>query len=319
MLIYALLVLVVSLAVLAKSSSVVVEKVVILSRFFGISQLAVGFLLIAVSTSIPELTVSVISSSQGEGAIAAGNVFGSNIANILLILGLGAFLYGFKVDKKALGGIGLVLLLTTAISAYIMFNGSLGNEVLGHADGLLLLALFVIYSMHVLRSSKTEDRDGGEPVRKRDALAAFLMFCGSLVAVLLSANFVVGSAVEISIELGVAESLIGATIIAIGTSLPELTIDLQAIRKKRYGLALGDAIGSNMSNLTLVLGSAALISPMTVTLPIFSIALLFAVVSNTLMFYLAAVDKKVGRRGGLLMLGMYAAYLLLMVWAQALA
>ncbi|MDD5318156.1 MAG: sodium:calcium antiporter, partial [Candidatus ainarchaeum sp.] len=108
--------LIVSTVILSKSASVVVEKAALLARFFGISQLAIGMLLIAVSTSLPELSVSTIASAGGNGAIAAGNVFGSNIANILLVLGIGAFAYGFRVNREELTDTGFVLLVTTAIS-----------------------------------------------------------------------------------------------------------------------------------------------------------------------------------------------------------
>src|SRR3989338_8459324 len=131
--------LLISLAVLAKSSSIVVENAVKLSKFFGISQLAVGFLLLSVSTSLPELSVSVISSAAGNGAIAAGNVFGSNIANILLILGAGAFLYGLTIRKETLKDISIILVLTTVISLYIIFNSSIRGQALGALEGIILL------------------------------------------------------------------------------------------------------------------------------------------------------------------------------------
>ena len=128
MVLFELAILLISVIILSKSSSLVVDNAVKLAAFFGISQIAIGFLLISISTSLPELSVSVVSSTMGEGAIAAGNVFGSNIANILLILGLGAFLYGFKISNSNLKDIGLVLLLTTVISVYILFSSSIQGK-----------------------------------------------------------------------------------------------------------------------------------------------------------------------------------------------
>lgn len=307
--------LVISVIVLARSSSLVVENAAKLSTFFGISQVAIGFLLIAVSTSLPELSVSVVSSTFGEGAIAAGNVFGSNIANILLVLGMGAFLYGVRISASSLRDIGLVLLFTTLISVYILFSSSVQQKALGFLEGVILLLIFVGYAWYTA-SRKRVDNGNGNNVTKGVALKAFLVFCASILFVIVSSGFVVDSAVKLASQLGVAESFIGATIIAVGTSLPELSIDLQAIRKKHYGLALGDAIGSNMVNITLVLGVAAVMNPIHVQIPVFIAALLFAVIANSILLYAAAVHKKIERPGGMLFLALYLVYLALIFVLQ---
>lgn len=311
-------VLLVGLAILAKSSSAVVENALKLSKFFGISQLAIGFLLVSISTSLPELSVSVISASAGESALAAGNVFGSNIANILLILGLGAFLYGFKVKRHELKEIALILLVTTIISSYIIFNSSIRGQALGLTEGVILLLLFVGYAGYVFLRKKnvTKEELPKEVITKKQALTAFLYFCGAIILVLISSGIVVEHAVKLAKILSLAESFIGATLIAVGTSLPELSVDLQAIRKKQYGLALGDAIGSNMTNLTLVLGTAAVISSISVAIPIFIAALLFAVFANMLLLYFAATNETLKRNQGALMLVTYAIYLVTIFYLQ---
>lgn len=302
-------VLIVSVIFLARSSGLVVDSAVKLSKFFGISQLAIGFLLLAVSTSLPELSVSVVSSTSGEGAIAAGNVFGSNIANILLILGIGAFLYGFKISAVNFKDIGLVLLLTTLISIYIIFNSSIQGNALGFIEGVLLLVAFAAYAWYSLTKKNREENNNGDKVSKDEAMKAFLFFGVGILIVIVSSGFVVESAVKLAKLLGIAESFIGATIIAIGTSLPEMSVDIQAIRKKHYGLALGDAIGSNMANLTLVLGTAAVINPIHVQIPVFIAALLFAVIANTVLLYVAGVNKKLERFGGAVFLVLYIIYI----------
>lgn len=153
-------------------------------------------------------------------------------------------------------------------------------------------------------------------MRKDEAFNAFIVFGVGVLVVMVSSGFVVDSAVKLARIAGIAESFIGATIIALGTSLPELTMDLQAIRKKHYGLALGDAIGSNMANLTLVLGTASVIHPIEVQLPIFIVALLFAVVANTLLFYVAAVNKGIKKLGGALFIVIYLVYLATIFFLQ---
>ncbi|MDD5340787.1 MAG: sodium:calcium antiporter [Candidatus ainarchaeum sp.] len=309
-------VLAVSVIILARSSGVVVDNAVKLSQFFRISQIAIGFLLIAVSTSLPELSVSVVSSTMKEGAIAAGNVFGSNIANILLVLGLGAFIYGVRISTSNLKDIGLVLLLTTVLSLYMVFSSSVQHAALGFVEGIVLLGIFLVYAWHTVRKGKAESSDGNGKVTKPEALKAFLLFGVGIIVVIVSSGFVVDSAVTLARLMGLAESFIGATIIALGTSLPEMSVDLQAIRKKRYGLALGDAIGSNMANITLVLGAAAVIHPITVTIPVFIAALLFAVIANMALLYAAAVNKGLRRLGGALFLLLYVVYVIVIFALQ---
>ena len=308
--------LLVSVVVLARSSGMVVNNIVRLSKFFNISQVAIGFILLSVATSLPELSIAVVSSSVGEGEIAAGNVFGSNIANILLILGTGAFLYGMRIRASELKDIGLVLLITTVISVYIVFSSSVRGSALGFVEGIVLLAIFAAYVWYILKRKKPEESANGESVTKEQALNAFIRFLVGVIIVLVSSGFVVSSAVDLARLAGVTESFIGATIIAVGTSLPELSIDLQAIRRKNYGIALGDAIGSNMTNLTLVLGASAIINPTEVQLPVFVAALLFAVIANTLLLYAAAVNKGVRKLGGALFLATYIIYLSVIFFLQ---
>lgn len=311
-----LLTLVASVIVLAKSSSVVVDNASRLARFFGVGQLAIGMLLVAVSTSLPELSVSVVSSAAGEGAIAAGNVFGSNIANILLVLGAGAFAFGFRVNRDVLADVALVLLLTTLISAYIIMHSDIFGNALGAFEGVALLLIAAWYSLSILRKKRMGEGEKAEKVTKQQGLRSFLLFGAGIVAVIISASFVVDSAVKLAEMADLSKSFIGATLIAVGTSLPELSIDLQAIRKKQYRIALGDAIGSNMINLTLVLGAAAAINPVIVRLDVFIAALLFAVVANIVFFYFAVVKKAFGKREGLTMGLIYVLYIMIIFYLQ---
>ncbi len=313
-----LLYLLLSAVVLAKSAEIVVNSLTRLSRYFGISQFAIGMVLLAVVTSLPELSVAVVSASIGEGAISAGNVFGSNIANIFLVLGLGAFLYGAKVPRKNTGEIALVLLLTTVLSAYIVFNSTVVGRALGLMGGSILLVLFAGYVYHLLREKrKISNSPANGKINKSKALKAFITFVAGIIVVFISSGFVVDNAVITAREFGVAESFIGATIIAVGTSLPEISTGLQALRKKKYGIAIGNAIGSNMTNMTLVLGTTAVISEIHVNLPIFVAALLFAIVANAILLYYAAVREDMGRYSGVMMLAMYALFLIVIAGVQA--
>jgi len=311
-----LITLVIFTIILAKSSEVVVDSAVKLAKFFRVRTLAIGMLLIAVSTSLPELAVSVTSSAAHEGSIAAGNVFGSNIANILLIAGAAAFLYGFRVQRETMLDLALVLLLTTMISVYIIFHSYIFGQALGFYEGALLLLIAAWYAFRMLKRNAVHENGGGKKISKEEGLKAFLFFFGGVLAVIVSSSLVVSSAVRLAEILGLAKSFIGATLIAVGTSLPELSVDLQAFRKKQYGLALGDAIGSNMANITLVLGAAAVISPIVVQLQVFIAALLFAVIANMLFFYIAAVNKAFKRNDGLAMWLLYLLYIIVIFYLQ---
>jgi len=308
--------LIISVAVLLKSSEKVMNSSVKLSTFFNISQLAVGFILVALATSLPELAVSILSSTSGEGAIAAGNIFGSNISNILLIIGAGAFIHGIRISPQNMKETGILLLLTTIVSAYIVFSSFTQQSALGVAEGMILLGIFGVYVFHTMRGKQREGKKPVNQITKKQALNSFLLFSAGIIVVIVSSGFVVDSAVRLAELAGLAQSFIGATIIAVGTSLPELSIFLQSIARQRYALALGNIIGSNVVNLTLILGSAAVINPIEVHLPVFAAALLFAVVANMALLYSAAVNKGMKRLGGAIFLLAYVLYIVVIFALQ---
>ncbi|MEM3030937.1 MAG: sodium:calcium antiporter [Candidatus Micrarchaeia archaeon] len=297
------LVLLAALAVLERSSARVIDSAVKLAQFFGVMEATIGFVLVSVSTSLPELAVSVIASSAREGSIVAGNVFGSNIADAMLILGIIASFYVIRVARPDMKEIALVLLVASLITSGIIYTTGLGR-----LEGTLLILAFVVYVFYLTR--KRVSVAGPNGVTRGTALRAFAWFCAGIVLVLVSAHFVVENAVAIANELGLAKSFVGATIIAVGTSLPELAVDVQAVRRKKYGLALGDAIGSMMANLTLVLGLAAFMNPIRLNMAIFLPIMLFAVAANTILLYFMSTQNKLARREGLAMLAFYAFYLL---------
>ncbi|MFH1685236.1 MAG: sodium:calcium antiporter [Candidatus Micrarchaeota archaeon] len=306
-----------SIIILSRSSEMVISSSVRLSRFFNLNPVAMGFLLVAIATSLPELSVSVTSSLAGEGAISAGNVFGSNIANIFIVLGIGGLLYGMKISQSNLKDIAIVLLLTTLISIYIIYGSSVSLQALGIFEGAILILIFLGYVWWTLKMKKQSNGNHQTTVSKAKALRAFISFFIGIFLVIISSAFAVGSAVTIATSLGLAQSFIGATIIALGTSLPELSTALQALRKKQYGLVLGNVVGSNMANLTMVLGVASTINPISVQLPVFIAALLFAVVANTLLFYCAAVNKGIGKFAGAVFVLTYVVYIVAIFGLQA--
>lgn len=296
-------------AVLAKATHWVIDNSIKLSEFFGIGTMSIGFVLVSTATSLPEISVAVLSSSAGGGAISVGNVFGSNIADILIVLGIPAVIYGIKIGKRELPGIAAILAITSAITIAIMLTGSIGLY-----EGIFLLLVWAGYIYYLF--SRKESLGLKNTVTKKDALTSFILFSIGVLAVLVSSEFVVESALRIAQEADIAKSFIGATIIAIGTSLPELAVDLRAISKKQYGLALGDAIGSSLTNVTLVLGVTAVIHEVKLAMNVFFVVLAFALVANAMMLYYVSRKKTLGRREGAAMLTVYALFIIILSATQ---
>ena len=245
-LLVSLLVLLASLSVLAKLSQYIIESAIVLSKYFRIGEAAFGFLLISVSTSLPEFLIAVLSSSSGQGSLSVGNVLGANIVNLTLVLGLGALVRPIIVKREDTLEISRILLIISIIPMVLIYTGNLDKF-----GGLLLLLAFFAYVYHISKRRLTVV--AGDGFSRRQASRSFLIFTASIMGVLVAASFVVNSALSISEMTGIARTFLGATIVALGTTIPELTVTLQAVRKGHYSLALGNAIGSPLTNLTLVL------------------------------------------------------------------
>src|SRR3989344_5170291 len=238
-----------SLLVLAKASDFTVKNAVKLSKFSGISQVVIGFILIAVATSLPELTIGVISSISGDGALSLGNIIGANIVNVALIFGLLSFI-GFKMKKKDVEKTTFSVMLISIVGIFVIITGATDIVM-----GIFLLIIFYIFS-------KTMLKDGIKIKKMKDGRStgryALLTVLG-IILIMLSAKAVTDSAIEIALSMSLSETLIGAAILSIGTTLPELSVGLAAVRRRNPELAVGDGIGSIVTNITLVVGVASII------------------------------------------------------------
>jgi cation:H+ antiporter len=312
-----LAILLISLVALAWSANLVSDKAVVLSEYFHISQMAVGFLLIAASTSIPELAVALASAASGQGAISAGNVFGANVADVLWVAGMCAFAYGLRVKKEDAVEVGAVLIATTAITLYFIYSAFvIGSPLIGQAEGFVLIVAFLAYVYYILRQKKFPDGNGNQ-ITKRQAATAFILFFAGIGLVLISSTLVVEYVVTLSSDSGLSRSLIGGTVVAMGTTLPELSVGLASARKRRYGLAIGNAVGSTIINITLVLGAGALLHPIVIAAPAsFLTILLFAIFSNTIIFYLAFAQHRIGKWAGTLLILLYITYIASLLYAE---
>jgi len=323
--ILAIVAVIVGLAVLVWSADKFVDGAVGVAEFCGMSTLLIGMVIVGFGTSAPELTVSAISAAQGNPELALGNAYGSNIANIALILGATALISPILMQRSVLRGDLPILLAVSVLSIILVWDGSVARW-----NGILLLAVFaaaMAYSIHrELRKAKLEkseslsgNADSAEPKKVSLGKSIFWLVLG-LVLLVVSSRALVWGAVEIARTLGVSDLLIGLTIVAVGTSLPELASSIAAARKGENDIALGNIIGSNLFNTLAVVGLAATISPMdeiekAVTyrdMPLM-IALTVALI---VLGYRRKGDGRLNRIAGAILLAVYFGYLGLLI-AQA--
>ncbi len=304
------LILTAALVVLALSSNFVVENVLRIAEFLKIGEMATGFILLSISTSLPELAIAVISAPAGEGAISVGNVFGSNIADVLLVIGLMAIITGFSIKREDAKEFIRLLFMTSVISVALLLLGTLGL-----IQGILLFFIFAGYSYYLFRHEISLEIK--QRVSRRKFHVSLIFFAVGMIALIASSDIAVQFSVRIASEINVSETYIGATIVALGTSLPELAIDITAVRRGNLKLALGDAVGSSMTNLTLILGFTGILSPAPFQMISYSGLVLFLLLANMLLWYFFDTERRLGKAEGAVFVALYAAFLLTEFGLQA--
>lgn len=308
-------ILIASLLVLNKASDWTITNSIRVADITGIGKTMIGFILVAFSTSLPELSVSVFSTLGQESiGIAIGNVLGSNIVNICLILGICFLLVALKnsnnvkilphMVKEEIGSLYFGLFAASIIPLVLLYIGYASRFI-----GAILLVIFVFY-MYQLSRVKTirEESSLGIERQKLDRYT-FFTFIGAA-GVIASSYFIVDSASYIAITLGVPRLIIGATIIAFGTSLPELATSIDATRKGHLDLALGNIVGSGFINITCILGIALVGSPLMVDMAAFSNLILFSLITNLLLWYFLS-SERISWREGSILLFMYMIFLVI--------
>jgi cation:H+ antiporter len=302
------LILIVSLVGIVFGADFLVAGAVSIARKFKVSDFVIGAAIVGVGTSMPELVVSFISAVNGNADVAIGNVVGSNIFNVLGILGLTAVLFPVAVDRKNMRFeiplcIGVSVLLTLLV--FNFFNGS--TATIGRVDGLVLLFLFAFFMWYSFRRDRKEapmeesSQEDGTPLWK-----AILKVVGGLALLITSCDFFVDNAVLIAKSFGVNDAFISLTLIACGTSLPELAASLAAAVKKNTQLALGNIVGSNIFNITLILGLSSQVMPLTSSG--ITIVDYLVMIGASILPLLFGFRGKIGRLGGALMVICYIAY-----------
>ncbi len=282
------------------------------ARHFGMPQLLIGIVIIGFGTSAPEMIVSALSAINGNPGIALGNAYGSNITNIALILGLTALIVPLAVNSQVLKQELPILILVTALSAYLLIDGDISR-----IDAWVLLSVFFIYMAWTIWHG-LQHKDDSLAADVKDELqtqvymplAKALMWVAIGLALLMgSSQLLVWGAVEVAHYFGVSDLIIGLTIVAVGTSLPELASSIMAARKNEVDLAVGNIIGSNLFNTLAVVGIAGAISPMHAGQEIFTRDMLvMSVLTLLLLIFGLGKQGQINRIKGLVFLLMYIGY-----------
>jgi cation:H+ antiporter len=234
------------------------------AKRFGISEFVIGLTIVGIGTSTPEMVVSFLSSLQGKADMAIGNIVGSNIFNTMMILGVTAMISPLVITRSNLKKDIPLNIIVTIILIVLGMNFTLfgqGKDQLCRIDGAILLAIFVWYLWSSFKSD-TADEEEGEGIKEYSILMSVILIIGGLASLIFGGRLFVNSATELAKMFGVSDKFIAITVMAAGTSMPELATCVVAALKGRGQLALGNILGSNISNILLILGGAALINPL---------------------------------------------------------
>lgn len=304
-----LVLLVVGFVLLIKGADYFIEGASKIADKLGIPQLVIGLTIVAFGTSAPEAAISISSAIKGNTGIAIGNIIGSNIMNILLILGITSCITVLKVAKSTVYyEIPFVIFITTVL---VVIGGTQGK--LGFISGIILWALFILFFVYLIKMAKSGKSDGiveeGEAYDgKKDSMIKLIFITlAGMAAIVIGSDLTVDGATEIAKILGISDRIIGLTIVAFGTSLPELITSVTAGIKGKADIAIGNIVGSNIFNILFVLGTTSLIKSVPYSTN-FVIDGIVAIAAAVLLFLGVVRKKQLGRMAGIIMLIAYAGY-----------
>ena len=283
-----------------------------IARIFNISPLIIGLLIFGFGTSAPEMLVSGLAAYDGHPELSIGNAFGSNIFNIGLVLAITAIIYPVTVEKSVLKKEWVFLFLSSLVVGFLLMDG-----LLSFLDGLILLALLFLFLFYVFNESKkgnTNDIEAIEdPTDNQNKGRTWLLLLVSLIILVSSAKLVVWGGTNLAIAFGVSDLIIGLTVVALGTSLPELAVAISSALKKQHQMIIGNIIGSNLFNTLGVLAIPGLILPFQIPSEVMSRDYIY-MVTLTILILILSFKLKINRFGGIILLAILASYLYQLVW-----
>lgn len=268
----------------------------------------IGLTIVAFGTSAPEAAVSVSSALTGSNAIAVSNVIGSNIFNLLAVIGVTAIIYKINITKESLRQDFPVLLGSSLLLLLFIFTGSQISRI----EGIILLVLIIVYISYLILKSKKESSNMPVGTVHLTTGRIVVYIVAGIAGIILGGNLVVESAKDIALSIGMSETLVGLTIVSIGTSLPELITSVTAAYNKKTDIAIGNAIGSNIFNVLFILGLTDTISPITTTGIMFTDTIIMIVI--TIITYILAYDKyDFNKKDGMILVGLFIVYMIYII------
>jgi len=314
------LLLIVGFALLMVGANYFVKGASNISALLRVPPILVGLTIVSFGTSSPEATVSIIAALNGNDDVSLGNVIGSNLFNTMFVLGVTAFIAPLVVKSQTLrkeipfsflASITLVVLMADVYLQDFTVNG------LTRSDGIILLLIFAVFLYYIFELARKSRKDLEEPPsiideKDRSWVKNGLFTVGGLVAIVFGGDFVVTNSTEIALSLGMSEALVALTIVAIGTSLPELVTSAVAAWKKESEIALGNIIGSNIFNILFVLGASATISPIGVNVSLFT-DMTILIVFTVIVLIFALTHYTIGKREGLFLALSYVVYMIYII------
>lgn len=293
---------------LVKGADWFVDGAAGIAEKFGIPHLVIGLTIVAMGTSAPEAAVSITAALKGNSGITIGNIVGSNILNILIILGIASVIVPIRVAESTVKTEIPYMLFVTFL---LLVLGYTGNEIVLW-EGIILWIAFIVYLLYLFRMAKKNKTEFDEEKEVLPVWKLLLLVVVGLALIMVGSDVAVDAATELARIFGMSERFIGLTIVALGTSLPELVTSVAAARKGKADIAIGNIVGSNMFNILFVVGTTALITPVVFESK-FIIDVLISAAAGFLLLICVAKDHKLARTGGILMLVSYAAYFMYLI------
>lgn len=300
-----ILLIIIGVALVLKGADFLTEGASALARRMHVPEIVIGLTIVAAGTSAPELFVSVVSALNGTPDLAVGNVVGSNTMNCMLIVGCAAMVAPMTISRSTVRKD-----IPFAVMASILLTCIALDNYLGRIDGIFLLLGFVVFMAYTLLQAKNGQTESQTEVRQLNPWLSLLFLVIGLAMLVAGSNVFVGSASSVAAALGISEGVIGLTVVAGGTSLPELATSVVAARKGQSAIAIGNVIGSNVFNILLILGMTAVISPLQIE-GITTIDMAVMLISVILVWLFSFTRFTVERWEGALLVGGYLVYL---VW-----
>ena len=299
--------------IIIKGSDMLVDGSVNLAKFLKIPTLVIGLTIVAIATGVPEIAISISSSLKGSNGLLLGNLLGSNIFNILFILGLIAIIKSLHIKKEIIlknYAFALLSCLVLFIISYDIYFGDSLVNVITRTEGILLLCFAGIFLYSTVLGATLDKNIKVE--KGKFSFKDILYIVVGIVLIGLSAEVIVNSAVNISKWLGIGEDLIGLTIIAVGTNLPELVTSIVAVRKGEVDIAIGNLVGTNIYNIFLILGLAATINPIVISSNAF-IDIIVLAITSFIVYIFIQHKKDINRKEGIIMILLYIIYIVYVV------